>query len=285
MSIACLCFRVYVNIMSRTPLILEIIGLTLCGNNHSYSWMFWKNIQICLIFWVPFSSFRWWISHCGMEQIPEFGFGHMESYLAHHRSQTAISNTRRQAVPSGGEVLIGWENGWTGMELWDKEGDMQSANGSDKQVCTHTETHTGNVGIHEWPCKHKQKTQKRTHEPAHMSWHTQTEYFGAAVCGRTLDQWTSPLAVWQADCIKEAPADTQTHLSLPFNACLSGLFGRCYHQLWVFSNLRCCRRLFNFLPICPHFHQRCHISSFFFFFRRQFSQQCEAIKTVTFQGS
>lgn len=132
------------------------------------SWMFWKNMQICLIFLVPFSSFRWRISHCGMEQISEFGFGHTESYLAHLRSQTAISNARRLVIPSGGEVLIGWENGWTGMGLWDEEGDIQSANRSDKQVWTHT--HTGNIRIHKWLCKHWQKIQTY-HKQGCMSLH------------------------------------------------------------------------------------------------------------------
>lgn len=162
------------------------------------SWMFWKNMQICLIFLVPFSSFRWRISHCGMQQISEFGFGHTESYLAHHLSQTAISNARRLVIPSGGEVLIGWENGWTGMGLWDEEGDIQSANRSNKQVWTHTHTHTGNIRIHKWLCKRWQKIQTY-HKQGCMSLHIWAEYFGAAVCGRTLDQWTSPFAVWQAD--------------------------------------------------------------------------------------
>lgn len=67
----------------------------------------------------------------------------------------------------------------------------------------------------------------------------------------------------RSDSVKEAPADTQTHLSLPFNGCLSALVGGYYHQLWVFSNLRCCETLFNF-HLFFHIFTEDFSSSFYF---------------------
>lgn len=231
------------------------------------SWMFWKNMQICLIFLVPFSSFRWRISHCGMEQISEFGFGHTESYLAHLRSQTAISNARRLVIPSGGEVLIGWENGWTGMGLWDEEGDIQSANRSDKQVWTHT--HTQVISGYTSDCantgrKYKCITNKDAWACTYELMRTDWVFWSSCV-------WEDfgPVNISfccltsRSDSVKEAPADTQTHLSLPFNGCLSALVGGYYHQLWVFSNLRCRERLFNF-HLFFHIFTEDFSSSFYF---------------------
>lgn len=67
----------------------------------------------------------------------------------------------------------------------------------------------------------------------------------------------------RSDSVKESPADTQTHLSLPFNGCLSALVGGYYHQLWVFSNLRCRERLFNF-HLFFHIFTEDFSSSFYF---------------------
>lgn len=223
------------------------------------SWMFWKNMQICLIFLVPFSSFRWRISHCGMQQISEFGFGHTESYLAHHLSQTAISNARRLVIPSGGEVLIGWENGWTGMGLWDEEGDIQSANRSDKQVWTHTHTSGYTSDCANTGRKYKRITNKDawacTYELSILE----------QLCVGGL--WTSEHLLLLFDKqIRLCKGGSRWHtntLKPPFNGCLSALVGGYYHQLWVFSNLRCCERLLNF-HLFFHIFTEDFSSSFYF---------------------
>ena len=127
-----------------------------------------------------------------------------------------------QADPLRGEVLIRWESGRIGMELSDEEGK--------KHTHTHTHTHTHRVPndqIHKPEHSHKNTSNiydnvlgmdkhrheqthheqgfmslhiwNHTHTHTHTHTHVQADYLGAAVCGRTLGQWTSPLAVWQAE--------------------------------------------------------------------------------------